>query len=102
MKKIIKGLITVSLSTSLLVGCGSNEEKTTTTTTQEKSPQTKQKEQPPVPQEVLKQVKNLKQVGSEPVVSKEVERNSSSGVAARNGYVYYMWGIASISEKKQR
>lgn len=38
MKKIIKGLITVSLSTSLLVGCGSNEEKTTTTTTQEKSP----------------------------------------------------------------
>ncbi|WP_242295620.1 hypothetical protein [Bacillus cereus group sp. BfR-BA-01516] len=95
MKKITKGLITISLSTTLLVACSSNDEKTTTTT-QEKSSQSQQKEQQPVPQEVLKQVKNLKQVGSEPVVSKEVERNSSSGVAARNGYVYYMY-----SDKKQ-
>ncbi|BCC62443.1 hypothetical protein bcgnr5378_62290 [Bacillus cereus] len=94
MKKITKGLITVLLSTTLLVAC-SNDEKTTTTT-QEKSSQSQQKEQQSVPQEVLKQTKNLKQVGGESVVSKEVERNSSSGVAARAGYVYYMY-----SDKKQ-
>lgn len=96
MRKIVKGLITISLSTSLLAGCGGNDEKTTTTTTQEKTSQTKQKEQPSVPPEVLKQVKNLKQVGGGPVVSKEVAKDSSSGVAARNGYVYYMY-----SYKKQ-
>ncbi|PEU74804.1 hypothetical protein CN386_20475 [Bacillus cereus] len=95
LKRKAKALITISLSTILLVACSDKEVKVTTTT-QEKSSQTKQKEQPPVPKEVFKQVKNLKQVGGESVVSKEVAGNNTSAVAARNGYVYYMY-----SYKKQ-
>ena len=90
-----KALITISLSAILLVACSDKEEKVTTTT-QEKSSQTKQKEQPPVTKEVLKQVKNLKQVGGEPVAPKYASNNTTSQVNVRDGYVYYMY---SDSEK---
>lgn len=105
MRKIVKGLITVSLSTLLMTGCSDKEEKVTTTT-QEKTSQTKQKEQPPVPKEVLKQVKNLKQVGGEPVAPKHANNKTTSQVNARDGYVYYMYSdtektFVSIADTKK-
>ncbi|GAB6427999.1 hypothetical protein bcgnr5372_38560 [Bacillus luti] len=105
-KKAVKALITISLSTSLLVACSDKEEKVTTTTSQNKSSQTQQKEQPPVQKEVLKQVKNLKHVGGESVESKFANNDTTSQVAARNGYVYYMYSdtektYVSIADTKK-
>ncbi|HGP3677525.1 TPA: hypothetical protein ACLIVI_005455 [Bacillus pacificus] len=86
MKKIVKGLITVSLSTTLLAGCGGNDEKTTTTNTQEKSSQTQQKKQPLEQKSILKETENITNLGGGlPKFDKESKHYVTS---VKDGYVY--------------